>query len=105
MIKQSKFLKGKFQISPGFFKNGSFSTKISFRLQKYAKYSLTRTFSGKPNTNSEEDWKQKMKHFANLGRYQNQTGTLLLFYPCLYGVLLASPTPLAFTPSNQSPKT
>jgi 4-hydroxybenzoate polyprenyltransferase len=37
----------------------------------------------------------KLRHFAALGRYHSQTGTYLLFFPCAWGVALASPSPLS----------
>lgn len=37
----------------------------------------------------------KLKAFTMLGRYSNQTGTFLLFMPCVWGVCLASPDPLS----------
>lgn len=34
--------------------------------------------------------KDKIEAFINLGRYKNQTGTLLLFGPCLWGTALGA---------------
>ena len=39
-------------------------------------------------------YKTKIEAFMALGRYHRQTGTYLLFIPCVYGVLIGCPTPL-----------
>ena len=71
---------------------------------------LLRRFSDQPEwlknkILTKEEKRQKMiekaKIFAKLGRYQNQTGTLLLFYPCMFGVLLGAPSPLSFPLSKE----
>jgi 4-hydroxybenzoate polyprenyl transferase len=38
---------------------------------------------------------KKLRNFAALGRYHSQIGTYLLFFPCAWGVALASPSPLS----------
>jgi 4-hydroxybenzoate polyprenyltransferase len=39
--------------------------------------------------------RDKIKAFALLGRYPNQTGTQLLFWPCAWGVALGAANPLS----------
>ena len=66
---------------------------------------LKRYFSESPKGSIQTDNRfqkivKKSKSFAKLGRYHSQTGTMLLFYPCLFGVALGAPAPLSLPLSN-----
>lgn len=61
-----------------------------------------RNLEGKPKEN--KPFFSKLKHFAELGRYRRQTGTLLLLSPCLWGVVINSPLPLSESESKNQYK-
>lgn len=46
----------------------------------------------------------KIDHFIALGRYKRQTGSLLLFSPCLWGVMINAPVPLSSYESKKPRK-